>query len=139
MPDTGIAATDRATDANRGAWTGFLVAAFCVVGMIGLVASYAAPLPYQRELSRDAALDRLLLTAPDQRERLRDALGDSADAVLQGTTPLSQRVAAERTAMHARFTVEADELASRLRLMIVVVTLMAATIGAVALGLRRKG
>src|SRR5665213_872457 len=44
---------------------GFLAVAFAMVGLIGLVASYAAPLPLERALARDAALDAVLATGGD--------------------------------------------------------------------------
>jgi hypothetical protein len=122
-----------------GAWGGFMAAAVCVVGMIGLVGTYSAPLPYEREARREAVLDQVAMTPAPQREALRDALGDSADAVLKGDGPIGPRVAAERAAMRVRFAAEADATAQSLRLLIVVVTLMGAVFGGLALGLQRQG
>src|SRR5665213_1095854 len=63
---------------------GFLAVAFAMVGLIGLVASYAAPLPLERALARDAALDAVLATGGDAAaiEALRPRLAESADALL---------------------------------------------------------
>ena len=119
-------------------WAGFLAAAFCVVGMMGLLASYAAPLPFARAVHREAVLDQVLAAAPGERAGLREALGDSADAVLVGAGGLAQRVAAERVAMRARFAAEAEATAERLRLLIVVVTITGALFGAAVLGLQRR-
>jgi hypothetical protein len=123
---------------NSGTLAGFLAVAFCLVGLIGLFATYAAPLPYQREIRREQVLDQVLVTPPAQLPALEDALGESADAVLKGTAPLPQRVAAERVAMRARFADEADGTAERLRVLIVVITIMGALVGAVMLGLQRR-
>jgi hypothetical protein len=109
-----------------GAWGGFMAAAVCVVGMIGLVGTYSAPLPYEREARREAVLDQVAMTPAPQREALRDG-------------PIGPRVAAERAAMRVRFAAEADATAQSLRLLIVVVTLMGAVFGGLALGLQRQG
>ena len=141
MPDgLGADTSPRRSRTGGGAWAGFLAAAFAVVGMIGLVGTYSAPLPYQREARREVVLDQVLVTPPGgQQEGLREALGDSADAVLKGDGPIAPRVAAERAAMRVRFAAEADATAQSLRLLIVVVTLMAAIFGALALGMQRRG
>ncbi len=127
------------SSSNIGAWIGFLAATFCVVGLIGLFSTYAAPLAYQRELRREQVLDQVLVTPPGQLAALRDALGDSADAVLSGAGPIADRVATERLAMRARLEHEADETAERLRLEIVIVTLTGAVLGGVMLGMQRRG
>jgi hypothetical protein len=140
MPDgLGADTWPRLSRTGGAAWAGFLAAAFAVVGMIGLVGTYSAPLPYQREARREVVLDQVLVTPPGQQEGLREALGDSADAVLKGDGPIAPRVAAERAAMRVRFAAEADATAQSLRLLIVVVTLMAAIFGALALGMQRRG
>ena len=77
-----------ASPSNIGAWIGFLAATFCVVGLIGLFSTYAAPLAYQRELHREQVLDQALITPPGRLAGLRDALGDSADAILTGAGPI---------------------------------------------------
>jgi hypothetical protein len=123
---------------NAGTWAGFLAAAFLIVGLMGFFATYAAPLPYQRAMHREAVLDRLEITPPAQWGALRDDLGDSADAVLNGAGPIEPRIAAERVAMRARFEAEAAATASRLRLIIVVITLTGAAFGAVTLGLQGR-
>ncbi len=114
---------------------GFLAMAFVIVGLVGEFATYAAPLAYRRAMARDAALDAALAVtaAPDPHAALRalaPRLGDSAPALTGGDiASLPARVQAERAAMHARFTEEAEAVAGRLRLLILLVTLTAAAFG----------
>jgi len=127
---------------NRGAWTAFLAAAFLVLGLMGLFATFAAPLPLQRALARETALDDALATAgaPDQAaqlESLRTRLDDSAAAVIDGSGDLRDRVTAARVAMRTQLEREADAIAGRLRLLIVIVTCVAALFGAIVMGVGR--
>jgi hypothetical protein len=127
---------------NRGTWTAFLAAAFLVVGMMGLFATFAAPLPLERALAREDALDDALATegTPDRAARLdalRDRLDDSAATVIDGKGDLRDRVAAARASMRVDLQKEADAVAARLRLLVVVVTLVAALFGAIAIGAGR--
>ncbi len=121
---------------NSATWMAFLAMAFAVVGLIGVFASYAAPLPLQRAMARDATLDEALATDGGKAalEPLRDRLDDSAAVVIDGSAPLADRVAAARAAMHADLTREADAVGSRLRLELLVVTVVAAGFGAVIVG-----
>jgi hypothetical protein len=124
---------------NSGTWTAFLAMTFIVVGLTGLFATYATPIPLERALARDAALDEALATEgqPNQAallEGLRDRLDDSAAAVIKGTGPLAVRIAAARSAMHAELQHEADAIGDRLRFMIIVVTVLGIVFGAVILG-----
>ena len=121
---------------NTGPWMAFLAAAFGVVGLMGVFASYAAPLPLQRALARDATLDEALATGGDKPalESLRDRLDDSAAVVIDGAGPLADRVATARTAMHAALEAEAVAIGGRVRLELVVVTVVAAGFGLVVLG-----
>ena len=121
---------------NTGTWMAFLLVCFAVVGLMGLFASYAAPLPYERMMVRDAVLDRALQTGDDKPalEALRDPLDDSAATVIDGTGPLAGRVATARAAMHDAMLHEAAAIGSRLRLELAVVTVVAAAFGAAMLG-----
>jgi ActR/RegA family two-component response regulator len=112
----------------------FLAMAFVVVGLVGLFASYAAPL--QRAMARDATLDEALATGGQKAalEPLRERLDDSAPLVIDGTGPIAGRVAAARAAMHASLMHEADAVGDRLRLELLVVTVVAAAFGAVVIG-----
>ena len=118
---------------------GFLVACFAVVGLVGIMVTFIAPLPSARAMRRDATLDQVMLVAatPDAGpalERLRPMLDDSAVMVLPPGQPitlaaLAPRVLAEREAMRARFEAEQASLGFRLRVLIGIVTLMAAGFG----------
>ncbi len=124
---------------NSGTWTAFLAMTFAVVGLTGLFASYAAPIPLDRALARDATLDEALATdgQPNQAATLaalRERLDDSAATVIDGPGPLAARVATARAAMRTEMQRQADAIGSRLRLMIVVVTVIGALFGAVILG-----
>lgn len=120
------------------AWAGFSIAAFALVGLMGVFATYAAPLPLARALLRESALDDALVAAngpqPQQAlERLRDRLGESADAILPVGSDFEIRVARERVAMRDRFLREATAVAERLRWELVLVTITAATFGVAVL------
>ena len=54
---------------NTATWMAFLVAAFGVVGLMGVFASYAAPLPFERAIARDATLDEALATGGNKPAR----------------------------------------------------------------------
>ena len=58
---------------GSGAWTGFLVMAFVILGLCGLFATYAVQLPYQREAYAEARLDAatgaVVLVKPEPLQR----------------------------------------------------------------------
>jgi hypothetical protein len=115
-----------------------------VVGLTGVFATYAAPLPLQRAMAREAALDAALDTAhaPDPQAAmaaLAPRLGDSAAALAGSPAGLGERVAKERLDMRARFSTEAGLLAEQLRLLIGVITVMAAVFVAVIVGGLSRG
>ena len=127
----------------RGSRIGYLAMTFVVVGLAGIFATYAVPIPLVRALRRDSALDAALATAqaPDPAKALaalRPRLGGSAAAVISGPSPLPVRVAAERTRMRAQFLAEANAEAGRMRLLIGVITVMGALFGAAMVGFGRK-
>ena len=111
---------------------GFLAMSYVVVGLLGIFATFATPVPLERALAREAALDAALATNADTTAlaALAPRLGESAVA-LKGATAadLPTRIAAERHAMRSRFQAEAEGLAFRLRLLIVVITLTATVFG----------
>ena len=72
-------------------------------------------------------------------EALRDALGDSAKLVFSSQGEIGERVAAARTTMRVQLAAEAAEAATRLRWLIIVITIVAAGFGAVLVGLAAKG
>ena len=128
-------------------WSGFLAAAFVAVGLMGLFATFAAPLPLQRAVLREATLDRAQVAAHGENpaaalEALRDPLDESADALLKpggGVWPdIDSRIATERVAMRARMVADAQTLAVRLRWLVCLVTVMGAAFGVAILGAGRR-
>jgi hypothetical protein len=125
------------------AWSGFLITAFAVVGLVGALSTYAAQIPFQRALARDAALDRAVATAGTPgsqaaQDALREALGDSADRVLGDPATVAARVAAERTRMLQSFGAESEDIGFRLRIVIAAFTAAAALFGVAILSVVRR-
>jgi hypothetical protein len=125
-------------DGASGTWTAFLAMAFIVVGLSGVFASYAAPLPLARAVEREGALDDAAAAAhrPDAAAAiaaLRPRLAESADALLPVGGDMDARIAAERRAMRARLTAEAQAAATRARWIIVLVTLTGTAFGVAVL------
>jgi hypothetical protein len=125
----GSAAVTRPT----GTLAAFLAMAFFIVGLTGLFASYAAPLPLERAQAREAALDEAAAAARGADPAaalatLQARLGESAAALAPGPD-LPARITAERRAMRARFATESEVTLSRLRWLISVVTGMGAMFG----------
>lgn len=113
---------------------GFMAMAFAVVGLTGLLGSTMAPLPLERAMARDAALDAVLQAArePDPAAAvaaLRPRLAESADAVLPLGGDLEARVARERAAMHARLLEQSATTGTVLRWLICIVTVLGAVFG----------
>jgi hypothetical protein len=109
----------------------FVAMAFVVVGLLGVFATYAAPLPLERALAREAALDAALAAARGANPEaalaaLKPQLDDSTGVLVGGVGGIEERIAHERIAMRARFTTEAAATALRLRWLIGMVTLMGA-------------
>jgi hypothetical protein len=133
---------------DGGAWNGFLVMAFVVVGLVGGMATFAAQIPFERALARSDALDQALVASqqPDaaaKLDALRPALDDSADHILQGPHAqamgdMASRIATERARMFKAFGVDARDTGFRLRLVLGVFTAAAALFGVVILSIVRK-
>jgi hypothetical protein len=126
-----------------GPWTGFLVMAFVVVGLMGGIATFAAQIPFERALARNTALDEVLQAAaspdaPAKLEALRPALGDSADHVLGGPGDIAGKVAVERARMWVAFGQDARDIGMRLRLVLAIFTSAGAVFGAAVLGIVRR-
>lgn len=126
-----------------GVWAAFLAMCFVVVGLTGAFALYGSPVPLQRALARGAVLDQVLLAGegPDAAGKLtalRPALGDAASTVLSGPGTLTDRVVRARAAVRAEGEQEHAAASSRIRLMLVVVTLMATLFGIGVMGLARR-
>jgi len=108
----------------------FIAVAFAIVGLIGIFATYAGPLPLERAVAREAVLDAVLAAAKDPNPEaafaaLKPQLDDSAGVLAGGVGGIDQRVAAERVAMRARFNADAAATGLRLRWLIGTITLMA--------------
>ena len=126
-----------------GTWIAFLAIAFGAVGLMGLFATYAGPLPLQRAMAREATLDTALVLTrqPNPRaalEALRPALDDSADALLPWRPDEAARIAAERIAMRARLAADSAALAVRLRWLVCLVTVMSGAFGIAVLHASRR-
>lgn len=119
-------------------WTAFLVMLFVVVGLCGLFASYAASVPLERGLARSALLDRAQVADAAQLQAMRPALGSLGAAVIDGAGPLAERVTAARLVVADEQRREAASVNHRVRLMLVVVTAIAAVLGAGLMSLTRK-
>jgi hypothetical protein len=120
---------------------GFLAMCFAIVGLVGLFATFAAPLPLHRALAREETLDEALVAmhGPNPQaamEALKPRLDDSADALFPLPANPDAAIAAERVAMRKRFNADAEATASRMQLMIGIVTIMAAIFGAAITGMR---
>lgn len=139
MPNT----TTPAKPSNAYTAMGFMAMCFAVVGLVGLFASFAVPLPLARAMAREVTLDEALValhsTAPQAGlDALKDRLASSAAAFTPLPTNPDAAVAAERIAMRARLRAQSDAVASRMQLMIGVVTVMAAVFGAATIGFARR-
>ena len=130
------------TSADTATWTGFLIVAFAVVGLVGAFATYAAQLPFDRAYARSQTLDHVLAASraadPAALAELRPLLGDSADRVLGGPGSLADRVAAERSRMIADLHGESADYGLRLRVVIAVFTAAAALFGAMVLSIVKR-
>ena len=136
--------TDGARGGVSSTWSAFLAMVFLVVGLAGMFASYAVPLPLERALARDATLDAAMVAARGPNpaaalEALRPQLGESAEVLLPPGTDIEQKIAAERSAMHARLLAESDEVATRTHCLLAVITVMGAVFGVAILHIGRRG
>lgn len=127
---------------NSATWTAFLLMCFALVGLTGLFGTFVGNVPLLRALARNAALDEALVAsrAPDAAslmERLRPQLGESAGPVLAGEGTIEERVIRERAAVRERQEREARGVVGRIRMLVVLVTLIAAAFGAFVMGLSR--
>lgn len=109
----------------------FVAMAFVVVGLIGIFATYAAPLPLERALARETVLDAALAAAggadPEAAlAALKPRLDDSAGVLAGGPSGIEARIARERVAMRERFAAQAAATGLRLRWLISLLTLMSA-------------
>jgi hypothetical protein len=128
---------------DGGAWNGFLITAFAVVGLVGAMGIYAAQIPFERALARNATLDQALAISgePDaaaKLQALRPALDDSADHILSGPGDMATRITAERARMFAAFDQDAHDIGLRLRVVLAVFTAAGALFGVIVLSIVRR-
>lgn len=130
-------------------WTAFLMMCFAVVGLTGLFATFATSIPLEHGMARLAVLDQVLAAArqPDAATRLpalrldlARSLGTiEADAVLSGPGDLFDRVSAARQTVLSETGRESRSVTYRTRVMVGIVTLMGALVGAGIMALSRRG
>jgi hypothetical protein len=127
----------------------FLAMAFVVVGMAGIFATYAAPLPLARALHEEAMIDAALADGRGgEIDALAAALGKNDEARFGGgaatghaidqVADLPARAAALRAALRQTMTAEAEAAAWRLRFLIIVATAAGALFGAALMGAGRR-
>ena len=114
---------------NRYVWIAFVLVCFLLTGMVGLFASYGPSIPLERALRRIAAVDEATTAGVMDAPALRLTLGKSADDVLTGPGDLPARLARARSAIIADAEEDEAGVGARTRLMIFVVTALAAAIG----------
>ncbi len=123
----------------------FLAMAFAVVGLTGILATYAAPLPLARALREEALVDDALASGRgNEIDALAARLAKDDEARFGGAVvvdhgaDLPARAAALRAALRRTMTAEADAAAWRLRFLIIVATIAGALFGAALMGARRR-
>ena len=126
-----------------GPWIAFLSTLFLLVGLCGLFASYATSIPLERAAARNVLLDQAAATAnaPDGAGQLRQLLPrlDSlAEPLTTGPGTLADRITAARATVLDEQRRETVSLTYRVRLMLGVVTVLAAALGAGILSLVRN-
>jgi hypothetical protein len=134
---------DNPRQKDGGTWTAFLIMAFAVLGLVGAFSVFAAQIPFERALARSNALDQALAVSgePDaaaKLDALRPALDDSADRIIGKPGDMVQKVADERARMFAAFGREAQDIGTRLRIVIAVFTAACAVFGAAVLSIVRR-
>ncbi len=135
----------RDVDRTSGSWIAFILMAFVISGLAGVFATYALPIPMERALAREAALDDALVAARSADPAaalaaLEPRLDDSAAMISAGAGTLEQRIQRERLAMRARFLADETATAIRLRWLTIVVTLTGALFVVALLGgMARRG
>lgn len=122
----------------HGTWMGFLAMAFAVVGLAGLSAAFALPIPLERAVARIAALD----AAGPADARIVAVLGAAAAApILRGAGTDADHLQAATRSILREAAADQHATAVRLRWLIVIATAMAAAFGVAILGAaaRRNG
>ncbi len=131
------------SSADTATWTGFLLMAFVVVGLVGAFSTYGAQLPFDRAYARSQTLDQAITAAHSANPEpalaaLRPLLDDSADRVLSGPGTIESRVAAERTRMLGELHAQSTDYGLRLRVVIAAFTAAAMLFGAMVLSIVKR-
>ena len=130
-----MAASNTAPAQLDGAWYGFLLMVFAVVGLAGIFGTYASQIPYLRGEAAEQVLDRAALArTPADLATLKDDLGDNTAILARTDLPLSQRITEARAATRARTARDAADFATRARVVIGVITCGSALFGCMLLG-----
>lgn len=119
-------------------WSAFLVTLFGLVGLCGMFASYAASIPLERGIARSVILDQAASADPQRLETMRPVLGSLAATVIDGPGPLPERVAKARMVVVDEQRREAASVDYRTRLMLCVITVLAALMGCAILAVTRR-
>jgi hypothetical protein len=115
---------------NRGVWLAFLTMCFALTGLVGLFASYATSIPLERALHRNAVLDQALASGQADPVAIRSVMGRNAAEIIDGQGDLAARIARARGIVLADATDEESVVAGRTRLMVGLVTVLSAAVGA---------
>ncbi len=131
-----IAPTNSAKNAwsNRGSILGFIAMCYGIIGLVGIFATFAVPLPLQRAIAREATLDEAQIALHSANPQaglaaLKDRLDDSAAAFTPLPANPDAAIAAERLAMRARLQEDSAAIAERMRWMIGAITILAGAFG----------
>ena len=103
---------------------------FLLTGLVGLFASYATSIPLERALHRNAVLDQALASGQPDPAAINGVMGRNADAIINGPGDLPTRIAHAREIVLADATDEEGVVAGRTRLMVGLVTVLCAALGA---------
>ena len=115
---------------NRPVWVAFLLVCFLLTGLVGLFASYAASIPLERALYRLTALDAATATGTPDADAIRTVLGANAADLLTGPGELPTRLRRARAVVRREGEREAAAIGRRTRLLVGIVTVLSAAIGA---------
>jgi hypothetical protein len=133
----------KSSTGNRASIIGFIAICYGIIGLVGLFATFAIPVPLERAIAREQTLDEALvaLRGPTPQisiDALRDRLDDSAAAFTPLPANPDAAIAAERRAMRARMQDDSAAIGERMRWMIGVITLLAGGFGIAMTGGGRR-
>jgi len=134
----------QSTISSRANIIGFLVICYGIIGLVGMFATFAVPVPLERAIAREETLDAALraLHGPNPQADI-DALKPRLAESMAALTPLpadpDAAIAAERKAMRAQMREDSAAIALRMRWMIGVITLLAGGFGIALSGGGRRG